>query len=322
VVADLTFGNKFFMTMNEQQQQSFFQSIFNLSASNMAIHVGEATDISTENQAVTISTSALLETLSQLRTNVGHLAVSNFALTRQSDVQALSTFMLAKCPLYSLRLESIECLIDGCHKPESDESDGFLDPLFYAASGLYDFYVSTETRPVHSTVVSPRALRAMFAVEGNFRTLSLRGLDLNDSHIFAIVDGLSTPDTHLECLELDSNPGITAQGYDALFNLINLANVVGGFNHRLREWIGFRVDDKAWEGKLNLVSEMNSKYGRLEYLTNGNFTSEERKFQWLEKVANLPIPDRNFRGTNEEWDAKHLNFIWYALCQNPEMMRT
>jgi hypothetical protein len=65
---------------------------------------------------------------------------------------------------------------------------------------------------------------------------------------------------------------------------------------------------------------MNSKYGRLEYLTNGTFTSEERRFQWLEKAVHLAIPGH--RGTNEEWDAKHLNFIWYTLCRNPEVMQT
>jgi hypothetical protein len=91
------------------------------------------------------------------------------------------------------------------------------------------------------------------------------------------------------------------------------------FGYQYDESRGFCVDDKAWEGTLNLVSEMNLEYGRLEYLTNGTFTSEERKWQWLKKVVNLPISGYE---EEEEWDAKHLNFIWYTLCQNPEMMQT
>jgi hypothetical protein len=60
---DLKFGNALFMTMDEQQQQSFFDSIFNLPA--VRIDVREATDNATASQAITISTSALLETLPQ-----------------------------------------------------------------------------------------------------------------------------------------------------------------------------------------------------------------------------------------------------------------
>jgi hypothetical protein len=316
----LTFGNKFFMTVDEQQQQSFFHSIFNLPVED--ITVGEVTYNSEESPAITISTPALLETLPQLNWNVWRLSLSNFALTCQSDVQELSSIILSKCEtgrLHTLRLDSIECPVDDCNKKDSDESDGFLDPLFYAASGFYFFSVSTKTRSVHSTLVSPAALRALF-VKGKLKyALSLRGLGLTDSHVLAIVDGLSTTGSHLESLYLDSNPGITDQGYGALFDLINRANVVGGFHSLARNWIGFCVDDKALEGKLNLVTEMNSKYSRLEYLTNGSFSSEERRWQWLENVVNLPIPDYYF--LQQEWDAKHLNFIWYTLCQNPEMMQ-
>jgi hypothetical protein len=57
----LAFRNKFFVTMNEHQQRSFFHIIFNLPISK--ITVGEATDNSKENPAITINTTALLETL-------------------------------------------------------------------------------------------------------------------------------------------------------------------------------------------------------------------------------------------------------------------
>jgi hypothetical protein len=318
-ISYLTFGNKFFMAMNEQQQRCFFRSIFNLPV--LYIDVGEPTENSTESPAITISTRALLKTLPQLHKCVESLVVSNFALTRQSDVQALSNTFLARSEtLDFLSLNSIECPVEDCNKEDSDESDRFLDPLFYAAYVLHAFRVSTKARSVHSTLVSPRALRALF-IEGKELSLRLNGLGLTDSHVLSIVDGLSTPGTRLHCLNLESNPGISCQGYGALANLVNRANVVGSFDSFPSKWIGFCLDDKSWEGKLNLLSEMNSDYRRLEYLTNGTFTSEEYKWQWLEKVVNLPIPDRDFRGTNEEWDAKHLNFIWFTLCQNPEMMQ-
>jgi hypothetical protein len=134
---------------------------------------------------------------------------------------------------------------------------------------------------------------------------------LTDSHILAIVDGLSTPGNHLNFLNLESNPGICAQGYGALLNLMDRANVVsyGTFN----AWHGFVVDDMAWEGKLNLVSEMNLDYRHLEYMMNGTFASKESRLQWLEKVANLPRHLVN--------NARHLNFFWHTLCVNPEMLQ-
>jgi hypothetical protein len=313
-IGPLTFGNKFFMTMNEQEQQDFFRSIFNVRATH--INLGEATNNHTESPAITISTSALIETLPELRL-VRFLNVSNFALTRPSDVQALSNIISSK-PLRHLALESIECPLDDSNRKGSDESDRFLDPLFYAAPHVLrsTFRVSTKAHSIHLTLVSPRPLRALFVKRTVFQTLSLRGLGLTDSHVLAIVDGLSTPGIHLDYLNLECNPGITAQGYDALFNFINRADVVdyGIFNKAYR----FSVDDKAWEGKLNLVSEMNSRYHHREYLTNCTFTSEERRWQWLERVTELPNP---YRELCKEWDAKHLNFIWYTLCQNPEMIQ-
>jgi hypothetical protein len=315
-----SFGNKFFRTLNEQQQQSFFHSIFNLPVWRITVGEDETVD-TTESPAITISTPALLETLPHLHESVMFLNVSNFALTRQSDVQELSNIILSRHEtLESLELKSIKCPVDGCNKEGRDESDGFLDPLFYAASGIGCFSISSKTRSVHSTLVSPRALRAQIVQWKFHRKLRLNGLGLTESHVLAIVDVFPTPDTHFSLLNLESNPDITAQGYDALFNLIN-----GGLR---RSMMRFCVDDKAWEAKLNLVFEMNSAYCRLEYLMNGTFTSEERKCQWLEELADH-IRRQEFydRGTRDckknkkKRDAKHLNFIWYTLCQNPEIMQ-
>jgi hypothetical protein len=75
---------------------------------------------------------------------------------------------------------------------------------------------------------------------------------------------------------------------------------------------------------------MNSDYRRLKYLTDGTFTSKERACQFLEELADCisrqEFSDRrsNVNDNEEEKkkrDAKHVNFIWYTLCQNPEMMQ-
>jgi hypothetical protein len=94
-------------------------------------------------------------------------------------------------------------------------------------------------------------------------------------------------------LNLESNPGITAQAYGALFDLFNWTNAVC-YVPTNDEWIRFFVDDKAWEGKLlNLVFRMNTQYCHLEYLMNGSFSSEERTWRWLERLAQLPSSYKN-----------------------------
>jgi hypothetical protein len=196
-IKGLTFGSKFFMTMDEEQQRSFFHSIFRLPIWNISVGDDESGEW-TSSQAITISTSALLETLPHLRRFGMYFILNNFALTRKSDVQTLWNIIGSKfATLRYLCLENIECPVDECNKQDSDGPDGFLDPLFHSPFGVDDFSVSTKMRSVHSTLVSPRVLRALFVEGERFRSLSLRSLGLTDNHVLAIVDGLSTRGTHL-----------------------------------------------------------------------------------------------------------------------------
>jgi hypothetical protein len=128
-------------------------------------------------------------------------------------------------------------------------------------------------------------------------SLSLSGLGLTGRHILAVVDGLSTPGNTFGCLYLDCNPGITAQGYGALFNLVHWNNAYNGCN----SWYGLRVYNKAWQRKLNLVIKVNLRYNRLEYLTNGSFSSEERRWKLQEWVMNLPS-DRSYDEEDSSYD--------------------
>jgi hypothetical protein len=93
-------------------------------------------------------------------------------------------------------------------------------------------------------------------------------------------------------LNLESNPDITAQAYGALFNLCNRTNAVG-YVPTDDEWIRFCVDEKAWEGKLNLVSRINTQYCHLECIMNGSFSTEESKWQWLERLVQLASSYKN-----------------------------
>jgi hypothetical protein len=141
--------------------------------------------------------------------------------------------------------------------------------------------------------------------------LRLNRLGLNDSHCLVIRDVFLQSSywrpggIWQDELDLMGNPDISDEGYSAFLSLINQVNSVRQFY----------VDDVDWEDKLNLVSQMNRDYGRLEYMTNGTFTSERHRLQWLQKLANLP-------SSSDKEERKHANFIWYELLEHPEFMRT
>jgi hypothetical protein len=170
---------------------------------------------------------------------------------------------------------------------------------------MYGFDLSARTPPSYSSLVSVSAVSAMFGERRRMELLHLHGLGLNDSHCHAIAEALRVGHTSVGELSLKFNPAISAQGYSALLGLINRSNVVRTF----------RVDDKRWEAELNLVSDMNRDHGRLEYMTNGTFSSEGRRWQWLQKLASLP-------SSSDREDAKHINYIWYTLRENPEVVQT
>jgi hypothetical protein len=336
----LKIGNQFFAILDEPQQRRFFREVVALPLA--AISFGEVSNNDTEKPAITICTSALLAGLSVgLNSEIDTLQVGNFALRNQSHVEALSGIIRTMCDsLCSLRLEGVECPVDYTMRNE-DGPIGFLDPLVFAfsrAEELRSFQLSARTPPVHSSLVSPRAVRSLLGEGRRLYLLDLCSLGLNDSHCLDIADELRTTGAFVRELDLKSNPAISDQGYNSLLDLINRANVIQRFS----------VDDKDWEAKLNLVSEMNRECGRLEYMTNGNFASEERRWEWLEKLVTSPpswndnvryyndeetddyyeegMPDYYEEGMpevgEEEEAAKQVNYIWYELLQHPEFIQT
>jgi hypothetical protein len=297
-------GNKFFETMNENEQRRFLLVVVALPQLH-SLKIGVTADdcTTTEKPAITISTSALLDALPHLHSRVDHLALRNVALSNESDVQALSNIIIGKREtLLDVHLTGIEC--------PKDATIGFLDPLLYAISRLpgtwCSFSLSARTPPVNSSFITPEALRAMLVEQHrNELSLELCGLGLNDSHCMVIFDALQTiGDEILLTLNLESNPAISNVGYRAILHGMNQRNVVVPT---------FRLDDKKWESNLNLVSEMNSRHGRLQFMTNGTFSDERRRFEFLERLATPPL--RRYD------DARQLSFIFYELCENPDMMQ-
>jgi hypothetical protein len=52
-------------------------------------------------------------------------------------------------------------------------------------------------------------------------------------------------------------------------------------------------------------------------MTNSAFSSEERRWQWLQKLATMELMEGK-----DKLAARHINYIWYTLRKNPEVMQT
>jgi hypothetical protein len=79
----LEIGNKFFERMNENEQRRFLLVVVALPRLH-SLKIGETTDDCTaEKPAITIYTSALLDALPHLHSQVNHLALQNVALSNK-----------------------------------------------------------------------------------------------------------------------------------------------------------------------------------------------------------------------------------------------
>ena len=54
-------------------------------------------------------------------------------------------------------------------------------------------------------------------------------------------------------------------------------------------------------------------------MMNGTFSSEESMCQWLQKLASMLLLEERYI---EKIAARHVNYIWYTLRENPEVMQT
>jgi hypothetical protein len=180
----LEIGNKFFETMNENEQRSFLLVVVALPQLH-SLKIGETTDDCTaEKPPITISTSALLDALPHLHRRLHHLALRNVALSNESDVQALSNIIFGQRETFlDVHLRGIEC--------PRDATIGFLDPLLYALSRLARtscFSLSARTPPVNSSLITPEALRAMLVEENRqMIILGLRGLGLKTVTVWSLL---------------------------------------------------------------------------------------------------------------------------------------
>jgi hypothetical protein len=106
-----------------------------------------------------------------------------------------------------------------------------------------------------------------------------------------------------DLLSLRSNPAMTQLGYKALFTVLYQKSRMGLV----------QVDDAFWVAEFDLVRSLNNLHGRLNVVSSeGTIRNRQDWIEWLARIGN---------GVGSwESDSKKLNYLWFAIRHNPEML--
>lgn len=176
-----------------------------------------------------------------------------------------------------------------------------LDPLFRGLSRLESLdELRLEGRA--ESMVSTEALEELLLYKQKWWRLSFDNLGLGDEHCSVIARMFARNENCKagDLLSLLSNPAITDAGFKTMFKVF--------FNKGRMGLI--KVDDARWVAEFDLVRSMNNLHGRLDIVPNGKIGSKREWIDWISKIG------------NQGWEAetKRLNYIWFALRQNPEIV--
>jgi hypothetical protein len=248
--------------IGESDQRRLFCSVGNLpTLQRMSLYVGAGSPTA-------IHTRVLADALSETSNDLKLLQLSEFKISSRSEVEQLVHCLRA-------RVESLNILILEDIVLCVEDKTGFLDPILLALApapgepcgqlSCFEFSC-VEAASNRVSVVSPEALRALFAaepVEIPSRTFRLNNLGLNNNHCEVMAQELARDDAlsrPINELDLTGNPYIGEQGYAALLGLLNRR-----FN------LLVDVDNQNWKTTLDLVYYMNREYHRGRFLRNGVF---------------------------------------------------
>jgi hypothetical protein len=87
------------------------------------------------------------------------------------------------------------------------------------------------------------------------------------------------------------------------------------------------VDDAGWTATYKMVADMNTKYGRGQFMEGGVFPDKVTWMDWVMRLANVaPVEETEEEKEVEEgeeeqdFETRKLNYIWYTLLQKPDFI--
>jgi hypothetical protein len=126
-----------------------------------------------------------------------------------------------------------------------------LDPVVEMATSmihLKSLSISTDAAPPpNGSFISHRRLSELLTQSTTLQDLTLRQMHLDNAACTTLASALQT-NTFLTSLDIRQNPGISADGYNAILKALEL-------NHDL--WCSVLVSDESFQGKFNALIELN-----------------------------------------------------------------
>jgi hypothetical protein len=295
----------------------------------------------------TMNTRVLLESMATFQNDLVSLELAHIEIRTSSEVQLLADLLRTRGgTLTKLSLKGLVPVIN-------DDMAGFLDPILLAiksstrASCLLqplciELSGSDGVSVSGVSLISEAALGRFLSCDnftldaGNKRALYLKGLGLGDSHVKLIAELLPTVNTRTLqgasaslSLHLQSNPAIGLPGHEALLGMLNRGSDIGQI----------RVDDAGWTATFRMVADMNTKYGRGEFMEGGVFPDKVTWMDWVKRLVNatpaeemeededeveveegLEVEEDQEEDEEEDFETRKLNYIWYTLLQKPDFI--
>jgi len=308
VVIHVILGRVFLFLLSPPQQERLFSILITHHASTITywkLGSDDSVDV------CGIATSALLKCMSStadMWTNLTEVEMRGLEIHAAQEVDMMVKFV-QKCP----KLRQFNCL-GMVMNPQLIVTAGLFDKLVtnvQAISGFDELQLGrklveeNQTNKSAPPLITPSTLAHLLEVKPKWWRMALDGMALEDSHLHIIGSCLKdNKDCKMnDLLSLRDNPKITGNGLQALYKIC-----------LSKQRMGLVLsDDASWVATFDLVRPLNNLHRRLEYINvtgGGGYRSREAWINWLHVIGNLP------------WigEARKLNYIWFTLLEQPEMI--
>ena len=314
VIIHVIFERNFLLLLDPEQHERLYRAILTKHAATIT-YWKLGSDNSTDTCG--IPTTALLNVMSATDvvttgwTNLTELEIRGMELNTVQDTEGILQFLQRAPKIRQFNLLGLVM---------SDDlvaTEGLFDKLVttvQAKSGFDELQLCRRVdAPANKSnsnatslppLISPTALENMISIKPKWWRMAIDGMSLDDRHLSIIGSALKgNKDCKMnDLLSLQYNPKVTPKGLHALYTIC-----------MSKQRMGLVLsDDASWVATFDLVRPLNNLHRRLEYIKEdgGGYRSRNSWIEWLSVVGNLP------------WigDARKVNYIWFALLEQPELV--
>lgn len=306
VVIHSILGRVFLSLLSPQQQEQVCQGILSKHAKTITFWK-MGSDDSTD--ACGIPTLGLVQAMASVDwPNLTELEIRGLELETQDQLDLFLTFLKRAPKIRQFNLLGMVM------SPTLIATSGLFDPIVGHCETIQGFdelqlcrtVTDSDDKEQAPSLISTSALEKLLSVKVKWWRMALDGMAFTDQHIRIIGAALKASDACKmnDLLSLQNNPQV--QDWDSLYKICLYKQRMGLI----------LSDDPSWVATFDMVRPLNNLHRRLEYIElDGNsgtykYRSKEAWTEFLSVLGNL------------SWvgDARQVNYLWFALLEQPQLM--